>query len=117
MRGRSRRPGALRAARIELENAILAERVTFKGEEIPLRTAQARLAVLPEYRDREELGDIYSEASAGFNEGRRELMGAENELAADLSGTVDPVARNEEEKGISIRTLAERLAHRERRER
>lgn len=93
----------------QLENAILAARVTFKGEEIPLRTAQARLAVLPEYRDREELGDLNGDASAGFNEGRRELMRDENELAAELSGTVDPVARNEEEKGISIRALAERL--------
>ena len=92
-----------------LENAILAERVTFKGEEIPLRTAQARLAVLPAYRDREELGDVNGDASAGFNEGRRELMGAENELAAELSGTVDPIERNEEEKGISIRALAEQL--------
>ena len=93
----------------QLENAILAARITFKGEEIPLRTAQARLAVLPEYRDREELGDLNGDASAGFNEGRRELMRDENELAAELSGTVDPVARNEEEKGISIRALAERL--------
>ena len=42
----------------ELENRVLAERVTFKGEEMPLRSAQARLAVLPEYRDREELGLI-----------------------------------------------------------
>ena len=92
-----------------LENAILAERVTFKGEEIPLRTAQARLAVLPAYGDREELGEVNGNASAGFNEGRRELMGAENELAAELSGTVDPIERNEEEKGISIRALAEQL--------
>ncbi len=92
-----------------LENAILAERVTFKGEEIPLRTAQARLAVLPAYGDREELGNVNGDASAGFNEGRRELMGAENELAAELSGTVDPIERNEEEKGISIRALAEQL--------
>lgn len=93
----------------ELENAILAARITFKGEEIPLRTAQARLAVLPEYGDREELGDLHGDASAGFNEGRRELMGDENALAADLSGTVDPIQRNEEEKGISIRALAEGL--------
>ncbi len=92
-----------------LENAILAERVTFKGEEIPLRTAQARLAVLPAYRDREELGEVNGDASASFNDGRRELMGAENELAAELSGTVDPIERNEEEKGISIRALAEQL--------
>ncbi len=31
----------------ELENRVLAERLTFKGEEMPLRSAQARLAVLP----------------------------------------------------------------------
>ena len=47
----------------ELENAILAERVTFKGEEMPLRTAQAKLAVLPAYRDREELGTLQGDAS------------------------------------------------------
>jgi hypothetical protein len=92
-----------------LENAILAERITFNGEEIPLRTAQARLAVLPAYREREELGEINGDASAAFNDGRRELMGAENQLAAELSGTVDPIRRNEEEKGISIRALAEQL--------
>src|SRR5918999_1621656 len=40
----------------ELENAILAARVTFRGEELPLRSAQARLAVLDSYADREELG-------------------------------------------------------------
>src|SRR5205823_10972286 len=40
-----------------LENAILAARVTFRGEELPLRSAQARLALLPGYHDREELGD------------------------------------------------------------
>ena len=34
----------------ELENRLLAERVTFKGEEMPLRNAQAKLAVLPELR-------------------------------------------------------------------
>jgi hypothetical protein len=93
----------------QLENAILAARITFQGEELPLRTAQAKLAVLPAYRDREELGDLNGDASAAFNDGRRELIRDENELAADLSGTVDPVERNEEEKGISIRALADRL--------
>src|SRR6266700_7064768 len=39
----------------ELENKLLAERVSFRGEELPLRTAQARLAVLPSYADRDEL--------------------------------------------------------------
>jgi len=46
----------------ELENAILAARLTFGGEELPLRAAQARLAVLPEYAKRDEqvrtLGNI-----------------------------------------------------------
>src|SRR5436305_15299991 len=54
----------------ELENAILAARVTFKGETLPLRSAQARLAVLPDYRDREELGELQLDASAGFNDDR-----------------------------------------------
>src|SRR6266852_5737240 len=38
------------------ENAILAARVTFQGEEMPLRSAQARLAVLESYAEREERG-------------------------------------------------------------
>ena len=93
----------------ELENAVLAERVTFQGEEMPLRTAQAKLAVLPDYREREELGDLHGDASAGFNETRRDLLRDEDSLAAELSGIADPVERNEEEKGISLRALAERL--------
>jgi hypothetical protein len=93
----------------ELENAILAERVIFKDEELPLRTAQAMLAVLPEYREREELGDLGGDASARFNEGRRELIRDEDSLAAELSGIADPIARNEEEKGISLPELAARL--------
>jgi hypothetical protein len=93
----------------QLENAILAERIVFEGEEMPLRTAQAMLAVLPEYARRQALGDLHGDASAGFNEGRRELIAAEDELAADLSGIADPIERNEEEKGISIRDLEARL--------
>src|SRR5437899_5802844 len=41
----------------ELENRLLAARLTFKGEEMPLRNAQAQLAALPAYADREELGE------------------------------------------------------------
>ncbi len=53
--------GGLAAAELaeredELENRFLAKRVTFQGEEMPLRNAQAKLAVLPSYADREELG-------------------------------------------------------------
>jgi hypothetical protein len=90
----------------ELENRMLAERVTFKGEEMPLRNAQAQLAVLPAYADREALGEIQAAASAGFNSDRLELITAGEALAAELSGIPDPVERNEEEKAISLRELS-----------
>jgi hypothetical protein len=88
-----------------LENAILAARVEFKGEELPLRTAQARLAVLPGYDDREQLGELAAAASERFNEDRRELLGVGEELEAEVSGQPDPVTRNEDEKSISLREL------------
>ena len=88
-----------------LENAILAARVTFRGEELPLRSAQARLAILAGYREREELGDLQADASAVFNAARLELLRAGEELEAELSGEPDPVARSEQEKQISLREL------------
>lgn len=87
------------------ENAILQARVTFRGEELPLRSAQARLAVLDSYADREELGELERSASATFNPARRELLEAREQLDADVSGEPDPVARNEEEKAISLYDL------------
>jgi hypothetical protein len=90
----------------ELENRLLAERVTFQGEEMPLRNAQAKLAVLPAYADREQLGAIQAEASAKFNDERLDLLRATEELAAEYSGIADAVERNEEEKAISLRELA-----------
>ena len=92
--------------RDQLENAILAARVTFRDEEMPLRTAQAMLAVLPEYSAREELGELHGDASASFNDDRLELLTADEELAAELSGISEPVERNEEEKGISLTELS-----------
>jgi hypothetical protein len=89
----------------ELENALLAARVTFKGEELPLRSALAQLAVLPDYKDRDELGELQRAKSAEFNEARLELLGAYEELEADLTEEPDPVARSEEEKQISLREL------------
>jgi hypothetical protein len=94
----------------ELENAILAARVEFDGEELPLRTAQAMLAVLPEYPAREKLGKLHGDASASFNPDRLELLHAEEGLAAELSRIADPVERNEEEKRISLQELADALA-------
>jgi hypothetical protein len=89
-----------------LENAILAARVTYRGEELPLRSAQAKLAVLSAYADREELGALHGDASADFNDERMELLRAREELDAELSDEPDAVARSEEEKGISLRELA-----------
>jgi hypothetical protein len=89
----------------ELENALLGARVTFKGEELPLRSALAQLAVISDYKERDELGELYRGRSSEFNEQRLELLRAYEELESDLSEEPDPVARNEEEKQISLREL------------
>jgi hypothetical protein len=93
-----------------LENAILAARVEFKGEELPIRSAQAKLAVLEDYADRESLGFVTADRSAEFNAERLEVLRAAEELEAEISGQPDPVTRNEEEKGISLRELEAVLA-------
>ncbi|MDX6386543.1 MAG: hypothetical protein QOD85_345 [Gaiellaceae bacterium] len=94
----------------EIENAMLAARLTFKGEELPLRSALAQLAIISDYKERDELGELYREASAKFNADRLELLRAYEELEADLSEEPDPVARNDEEKQISLRELESVLA-------
>jgi hypothetical protein len=88
-----------------LENAILGAQVTFHGEDMPLRAAQARLAVIDSYADREELGELERTESSSFNPDRRALLEANERLEADVTGDPDPVRRNEEEKGISLREL------------
>ncbi len=93
----------------ELENRVLATRVTFHGEEMPLRNAQAQLAVLAAYVDREELGAIQADASAQFNGDRLALLRSSEELAAEYSGIDDAIARNEEEKDISLHDLSHAL--------
>jgi hypothetical protein len=93
-----------------LENAELASTVVFREETLPLRTAHAKLAVLTAYADRDELGELAVESSEKLNEDRRELLRATEALAAELSGEPDPVARNEDEKRISLRQLANVLA-------
>jgi hypothetical protein len=92
-----------------LENGILAARVEFRGESLPLRSAQARLAVLDAYADRGELGELHAARSAEFNGERLDLLRAREELDAELSGEADPIARNEEEKRISLRELEQAL--------
>ena len=100
----------LSAREDELENAILATRVDWHGEELPLRTAQAKLAILPEYRDRDELGALHSAANAEFNEERLGLLSASDALEGELSGIAGAIERNGEEKGISLPELEQVLA-------
>jgi hypothetical protein len=88
-----------------LGNALLAARLTFDGDELPLRAAEAQLAVLPDYAKREELGELVRELDASFNDRRRELLVARDDLEAVLAGEADTVARNEAEKQISLREL------------
>ena len=99
----------LAAREDELENALLAARLTFDGEEMPLRAAEAKLSVLPDYAKREELGALALELSASFNDGRRELLVARDELEGELAGERDAVARSEAEKQISLRELEDVL--------
>jgi hypothetical protein len=95
----------LAAREDELENALLAARVPWDGDELPLRSAQARLAVEAEYARRDALGDAVLAVSASFNDERRALLGARHELDAEVTGIGDPVARNEREKGVQIRPI------------
>jgi hypothetical protein len=92
-----------------LENAILAARVDFDGEALPLRAAQAKLALLDEYAKREELGRLAGDESAGFNDERYDLMQAGERLDSELSAEPDPIARNEARKQIDLHALAAAL--------
>jgi hypothetical protein len=89
----------------ELENALLAARVPWDGAELPLRAAQARLAVEPDYPRRDALGAAMVEVSAAFNDVRRDLLSDRNALEADVSGIADPIARSEDEKGVTLRPI------------
>jgi hypothetical protein len=97
--------GELAAREDQLENELLAARLTFAGDEMPLRAADASLAVLPDYAGREELGELARTLDATFNDGRRELLVARDRLEGELSGERDAVVRNENEKQISLREL------------
>jgi hypothetical protein len=88
-----------------LENGLLAARVPWDGDALPLRTAQARLAVEEDYRRRDALGESVLAVSATFNDERRALLADRNELEAGTSGIDDPVARNEAEKAVLLRPI------------
>ena len=88
-----------------LENALLAARVAWDGDDLPLRSAQARLAIEPDYAHRDALGRAVLDVSSGFNDERRALLVDRHELESDVTGIVDPVVRNENEKGVSLRPI------------
>jgi hypothetical protein len=107
--------GGLAAAELaeaedEFENKYLAARVTWRGEEMPLRNAQAKLAVIDSYADRQELGALHADTSAAFNPERLELLAKQEALEGELSGTPENIERSEEEKQISLRELERTLA-------
>jgi hypothetical protein len=99
-----------------LENDVLAARVEFKGETVPLRTAQAKLAVVDDYAERDELGRLTADCSVAFNERRLDLLRKAEALEADITDEPDPVRRSEETKGIDLRQLSARLADAARRQ-
>ncbi len=94
----------------ELQNAELATRVELDDEELSLRAASARMSTLAGYEERETLGPAVWDAAATLNDRRLELVRASESLKAELSAEPDPVARNEAQKGISLRELADVLA-------
>ena len=94
----------------ELQNKLLAARVEFEGESLPLRSAQAQVALIDDYARREELGRLAGDVSAEFNGDRLDLMRRGEDLEQDLTGEPDPVKRSEELKGIGLGELAAELA-------
>ena len=107
--------GGLIAPRIaplhdELQNAELALEVEHDGQVLPFRTASARMSTLSGYAEREVLGKAVMDASATLNGHRQNVQREREGLRAELSGEPDPVRRNAEEKGISLRELASVVA-------
>jgi hypothetical protein len=94
----------------EVRNAELALRVEFQGEELPLRSASARLGTLSSYAEREELGAALFDIWATLNDRLAELARRSEALRAEVSGEADPIRRSELEKDISLRELARVLA-------
>jgi hypothetical protein len=86
--------GIIAAAHAEqadlLENALLAERIEWQGEEIPLRTAQALLATTPAYPDRDELGARQLAASAVFSS----LSWRVNSVLTSFLVSIGPIGRD-----------------------
>jgi hypothetical protein len=90
-------------------NVVFAARVEWRGESLPIRAAQARVASMDDYGAREELGAATEEVSARFNDTRLEVMRAQEAFAGEITGETDPVARAEGEKQVDFHALAAAL--------
>lgn len=90
-----------------LENAVLATTVDLAGDAVPLRAAQAQLAVIDDYSQRDALGDRIAVASAELNDQRLDLWRDGERLESELSERADPIARSSELKGVVLTVLAE----------
>ena len=89
-----------------LENAVLATMVARNGGELPLRSAQAQLAVIDEYEERDALGAAVVAASAQLNDQRLDLLASEERLTAQLTDEPDPVKRSGVLKQLDLRAIS-----------
>ena len=88
-----------------LENAILAARVTYRGEELPSARRRRSSPSFRSTEDREELGELQEDASPASTTIAWSCS-RPGRLDAELSGWPNAVSRNDEEKGISLRDLS-----------
>ena len=110
LRGRPRLGRSSPSARTSSRTACSPTRVTFKGEEMPLRNAQAQLAVLPGVR--RPRGARRDPGRGERRVQRRPARAAARRARSSRPSSrasPTPVERNEEEKGISLRELSRAL--------
>ena len=80
----------------------------YRGEELPLRSAQAQLAVLHAFEEREGSAKLHGDASAGFNDQRMEMLQARGTRRGAFRGEGRCRAKRRG-KGISLRELSQVL--------
>jgi hypothetical protein len=90
-----------------LETAFLGTRVNVGGDQIPLRSIQARMATDDDYLERERLGALYRASNASLNAERLRVLRASENASSAVSGIDDPLTRAEVEKNVSLAELAD----------
>ena len=108
LRGRHPRSPARRARGRSGERFALA-RVSWQGDELPLRTAQARLATTSAYDERDALGAAGLDRLRFVQRRTPSLLAAREELAADF-GRAGPGAPQRSGEGHPVRPLLDAVA-------